>query len=239
MLRFLVSMIVTLEIVLMPVRGIRAEVGVRDSFTEARSRLVNEIREEGIKDETLLAVIGRVPRHLFVPERYRSVAYENHPVSIGKGQTISQPFVIAYMTEALHINSEDRVLEIGTGSGYQAAILGELAKEVYSIEIIESLGKNAELLLKSLHYKNIHVRIGDGFYGWPEMAPFNKIILTAAPAEIPSALIDQLAEGGLLIAPRGTEWQKLVIIKKNKGQLTERELLPVSFVPFTRKDRQE
>lgn len=237
MLRLISLIIVSLELCLMPIRGIRAEVESSDSFAVPRSRLVNEIREQGIRDEKVLEIIGRVPRHLFVPERYRSVAYSNHPVSIGEGQTISQPFIVAYMTEALKLTSDDRVLEIGTGSGYQAAVLGELAKEVYSIEIIESLGKNAEQLLKKLHYKNIHVRIGDGFYGWPEMAPFSKIILTAAPAEIPKALTDQLAEGGTLIAPRGDGWQELVMIKKQTGKLIEQELLPVSFVPFTREHK--
>lgn len=233
MLRLLLSIILFLEFFLMPIRGIHAEVDDSDSFAAARSRLVSEIRRQGIRDEKLLAIIGRVPRHLFVPERYRSDAYGNYPVSIGHGQTISQPFIVAYMTEALKLNSNDRVLEIGTGSGYQAAILGELAKEVYSIEIVASLGKNAERILKKLHYDNVHVRIGDGFYGWPEMAPFSKIILTAAPAEIPTALTDQLAEGGTLIAPRGEVWQNLILIKKEKGKLIERELLAVSFVPFT------
>jgi protein-L-isoaspartate(D-aspartate) O-methyltransferase len=233
MLRLIASLILTLEFFLMPTGGIYAEVDDSDSFAAARARLVDEIREQGIRDEKLLGIIGRIPRHLFVPERFRSLAYNNHPVLIGEGQTISQPFIVAYMTEALKLDSNDRVLEIGTGSGYQAAILGELAKEVYSVEIVESLGKKADRLLKKLHYKNVHVRIGDGFYGWPEMAPFSKIILTAAPAEIPTALTEQLAEGGTLIAPRGEAWQNLILIKKEKGKLIERDLLPVSFVPFT------
>lgn len=186
-------------------------------------------------DARVLAAMRKVPRHAFVPERQRHAAYRNRPLSIGAGQTISQPFIVALMTDLLAIGPDDKVLEIGTGSGYQAAVLGELAKDVYSIEIVEPLGKEAAAALARLGYANVHTRIGDGYKGWPEHAPFDSIIVTAAPDHVPPALIEQLKPGGRLVIPVGKLVQELVIITKNEdGTTTRQEIVPVQFVPLTR-----
>jgi len=155
-----------------------------------------QIKARGIRDCKVLEAMAKVPRHEFVPEAYRDMAYSDTPLPIGEGQTISQPYIVALMTEALELNPGDRVLEVGTGSGYHAAVLSEIAKEVYTIEIIESLGRTAEERLKRLGYKNVKVRIGDGYLGWQEYAPFDAIIVTCAPEHIPQPLVEQLAEGG-------------------------------------------
>ncbi len=205
-----------------------------DSWRHQRERMVREqIEARGVKNHRVLEAMRKVPRHLFIPEAYRNMAYEDTPVPIGEGQTISQPYIVAYMTEALKIQPTDRVLEVGTGSGYQAAILGELAAEVYTIEILPALGKRAAAVLAKLGYENVHVRIGDGYLGWPEEAPFDAIILTAAPPHIPEPLLQQLADGGRLIAPVGVDFQQLVLVRKKQGQLTRENLLPVRFVPMT------
>jgi protein-L-isoaspartate(D-aspartate) O-methyltransferase len=204
-------------------------------YTLDRERMVTEqIIARGISDQRVISAMLKVPRHLFVPENQRSLAYEDYPLPIGDGQTISQPYIVAYMTECLNLTSNDRVLEIGTGSGYQAAILAQIAHEVYTIEYIKSLGTRAQELFKQMNYSNIHVKIGDGYKGWPKYAPFNAIIVTCAPEKIPEPLIQQLSEGGRIIVPVGKEFsvQELVRGVKVKGKLETKTTLPVRFVPM-------
>ena len=201
-----------------------------------RLRMVEEqIKARGVKDERVLQAMKKVPRDLFVPQPYRESSYEDHPLPIGEGQTISQPFIVAFMTEAIDPKPDDRVLEIGTGSGYQAAVLGEVVKEVYSIEIIENLAKT----LDGLGYRNIHVKVGDGYKGWPDQAPFDAIVVTAAPREIPEPLVQQLKEGGRIIIPVGRQGgvQRLIKGVKKSGRLITEEVLAVRFVPMV-KDRE-
>ena len=201
--------------------------------------VAEQIRVRGIRDPRVLSAMERVPRHLFMPEAVRSEAYRDHPVSIGSGQTISQPYIVGFMSEALEIAPDHRVLEIGTGSGYQAAILGELAREVYTIEIVEPLAETARVTLAQLGYKNVHVRAGNGYAGWPEQAPFDRIMVTAAPDEVPPALIEQLKVGGLMAIPVGTFDQELRILKRTAGGLETLKTLPVRFVPMTGKDKRD
>lgn len=205
-----------------------------DPLSTARRQMVeNQIRGRGITDPRVLAAMERVARHRFVPGPYRSRAYADHPLPIGEGQTISQPYVVALMTEALALRGHEKVLEIGTGSGYQAAVLAELCRQVYTIEIFESLGRRAETTLKALEYDNIHVKVGDGYKGWPEHAPFDAVIVTCAPSHIPQPLKEQLAEGGRMILPVGPRHaQKLVRLTKQSGVLAEEEVIPVLFVPM-------
>ena len=199
-----------------------------------REKMVREqIEARGVTNRRVLTAMRKVPRHLFIPESHRDLAYEDSPVPIGSGQTISQPYIVAYMTEALRIKPTDRVLEIGTGSGYQAAVLAELASEVYTVEIQPELARRAASLLRTLGYTNVRVKIGDGYLGWPEEAPFDAIILTAAPPEVPEPLLGQLAEGGRLIAPVGIDFQQLALIRQKGGKLARENLLPVRFVPMT------
>jgi len=210
----------------------------RHAMEDARQKRVNmvdqQIRYRGIKDERVLQAMLAVPRELFVPEEYRDQAYEDYPLSIGHGQTISQPYIVAYMTEALHLSGDEKVLEIGTGSGYQAAVLSLCADSVFTIEIIEPLCLSAARLLKDLGYDNCHVRCGDGYAGWPKEAPFDAIIVTAAPREIPQTLVDQLARGGRMIIPVGSYYQHLVLITKDEeGRVARKKILPVRFVPMT------
>lgn len=196
-----------------------------------------QLRERGITDVRVLNAMTRVPRHLFVPEDERHAAYADRPLPIGFGQTISQPYVVGFMTQALDVRRSDVVLEIGTGSAYQAAILGELADRVYTIEIVPELAERAARTLADLDYRNVHVRAGDGYGGWPEHAPFSKIILTAAPEAVPDALVDQLAMGGTMILPVGPQFgdQELRILKRTpSGLITERSL-PVRFVPMVKR----
>lgn len=213
-------------------------IGAEQDPEAARSRraaLVRSIEEKGYaRGERVLDAMRRVPRHLFVPGAPLDQAYGDWPLGIGSGQTISQPGVVAEMTEALELGGAERILEIGTGSGYQAAILSLLAREVYTIEIVRELGERASARLRELGYTNVHVRIGDGYAGWPEKAPFDRVILTAAPPEVPGALLDQLAEGGILIAPVGEEHavQWLVRIRKKDGKLSRERLSLVRFVPM-------
>ena len=214
-------------------------IAAEDSFAPARQRMVAEQLLGPGRDITnarVLAAMGKVPRHEFVPERLRPMAYQDSPLPIGYNQTISQPYIVAFMTERLEPKATDRVLEIGTGSGYQAAVLSELVAEVNTIEIIEPLAKGAEETLRRLGYKNVHVRAGDGYKGWPEVAPFDGIIVTCAPDHIPKSLIEQLKEGGRMIIPVG-EWhdQKLYLLRKTGGRLEQKAVLPVRFVPMTRK----
>ena len=206
-----------------------------DPFSVRREAMVREqIAARGVKDPAVLATLRRVPRHEFVPERLRALAYEDHPLPIGEGQTISQPFIVAYMTELLRVKPGHRVLEIGTGSGYQAAVLAELGAEVYTIEIIDALATTARATFDRLGYQKINMRAGDGFLGWPEAAPFDGIIVTAAPSRVPQPLIDQLKPGGLLVVPEGRRDQELVVYAKTAGGKLRREaVLPVRFVPMT------
>jgi|Deesub1362B_J571_1020462.scaffolds.fasta_scaffold01135_3 protein-L-isoaspartate(D-aspartate) O-methyltransferase len=205
-----------------------------DPFARARERMVeDQIRARGIRDKRVLEAMLKVPRHEFVPESYRDLAYQDSPLPIGHGQTISQPYIVAYMTEKLQLDSADTVLEIGTGSGYQAAILAELASQVYTIEIIPELAQRAARTLKRLGYQNIKVKTGDGYVGWPEYAPFDAIIITAAPPEIPEPLIQQLKDGGRLIAPVGEDFQDLVLVTRRGDRLLKEHLIPVRFVPMT------
>ena len=197
----------------------------------------NQLQSRGIRDDAVLEVMRSVERHNFVPENYRDRAYSDGPLPIGHGQTISQPYIVAFMTEQLQVSSQHKVLEIGTGSGYQAAILGELAKHVFTIEIIPELAEGAKNILNHLSYKNITVRAGDGYKGWPEEAPFERIMVTAAPTEIPQTLIDQLAPGGRMILPVGAQFlvQYLWVIEKDdQGTVTKEKILPVRFVPMVK-----
>jgi protein-L-isoaspartate(D-aspartate) O-methyltransferase len=207
-----------------------------DGYRQHREKMVSrQIAARGIRGDSLLAAMRKVPRHRFIPEGYRAWAYADQPVPIGFDQTISQPYIVAYMTEALDLAPGDKVLEIGTGSGYQAAILAELANEVCTIEIVPELGRRAETLLTKLGYENIRCRIGDGYAGWPDAAPFDAIIVTAAPPRIPDALVEQLAAGGRMVVPVGPVGavQHLVKIEKDtQGLVKESYLLPVRFVPM-------
>ena len=197
----------------------------------------NDIATRGVKDARVLAAMRKVPRERFVPADLAARAYDDRPLPIGHGQTISQPFIVAHMTEALAIQPHHTVLEIGSGSGYQAAVLAELARTVYTIEIVPELARRAAATLQSLGYRNVQVREGDGYAGWPEHAPFDRIMVTAAPSEIPRPLIDQLAVGGRLVIPVGdqssTQW--LTVVDKTAKGVTQRRTIPVMFVPFTRK----
>jgi protein-L-isoaspartate(D-aspartate) O-methyltransferase len=205
-----------------------------DPYATARKEMVRtQLARRDITDLRVLQVMEKVPRHRFIPRAGWGEAYEDHPVRIGYGQTISQPYIVASMTQAVEPDPADRVLEIGTGSGYQAAVLAELVKEVYTIEIVEALGKRAGETLAEMGYKNIHVRVGDGYAGWPEHAPFDIIMLTAAPPKVPQPLFDQLAEGGILVAPVGIGTQDLMRYRKVEGHIRVEELYPVRFVPMT------
>lgn len=204
---------------------------------DLRRRLVSQIAAEGdVKNRRVLDALLKVPRHLFVPQASLVQAYEDEPFPIGHGQTISQPTTVAIMTQALELTGDERVLEIGTGSGYQAALLSVLAREVYSIELVADLGRSARARLKELGYANVHVRIGDGYKGWPEAAPFDRIVVTAAPPELPAPLAEQLREGGALVAPIGDEYeiQKLFRYRKVEGKLMREELASVRFVPMVK-----
>jgi protein-L-isoaspartate(D-aspartate) O-methyltransferase len=206
-----------------------------DAAAERRRMVEQQLRGRDIKDLRVLAAMEKVPRHLFVPENVRAQAYGDHPLPIGHGQTISQPYIVAFMTEALDVRPEHRVLEIGTGSGYQAAILGELAGEVYTMEIIEPLAQSARETLERLGYKNVHVRAGNGYEGWPEHAPYDRIMVTAAPEEVPPALVEQLKMGGLMAIPVGSYFQELRILRRTETGTETLRTLPVRFVPMTGK----
>ena len=195
--------------------------------------VVQQLQARGITDPRVLDAMRKVPRHELIPEENRGDAYGDHPVPMGEGQTISQPLIVAYMTECLELKGTEKVLEVGTGSGYQAAILGELAGEVYTIEIVPSLAKRAAADLTRLGYANVHVREGDGYRGWAEEAPFDGIIITAAPPRIPQPLLDQLAVGGRLVVPVGIDVQQLVRITRTETGFNEERLVPVRFVPMT------
>ena len=196
-----------------------------------------QLAARDIKSPRVLDAMRKVPRHEFVPEAYRLGAYSDSPLPIGYNQTISQPYIVAYMTEALEIQPTHTVLEIGTGSGYQAAVLGELARDVYTIEIVEPLATSARETLERLGYKNVHVRFGNGYLGWPEQAPFDRVMVTAAPDAVPQALIDQLKVGGLMAIPVGVGDQELRILRRTEKGLETLRTLPVRFVPMTGKPK--
>jgi protein-L-isoaspartate(D-aspartate) O-methyltransferase len=209
-----------------------------DPFKKRREELVSQsIEKRGVKDQAVLKSMKSVPRHSFVPENNVSRAYDDRPLGIGYGQTISQPFIVAYMTEAIQPKPEYKVLEVGTGSGYQAAVLAEIVEEVYTIEIIPELGNAATAKLKELGYKNVNVKVSDGYFGWPEHGPYDAIIVTAAAEFVPPPLIEQLKDGGKIIIPIGSPYmnQMLMLIEKKGKKITTKSLLPVVFVPFTRK----
>ncbi len=204
-------------------------------WREARERMVREqIAARGIHDPRLLEALRKIPRHLFVPPQFAASAYDDSPLPIGHGQTISQPYVVAFMSEALELKPQDKALEIGTGSGYQAAVLALLAREVYSIEIIEPLAQEASERLVRLGYKNVRVRVGDGYLGWPEAAPFDAIVVTAVTDHVPPALVEQLRPGGRLVLPLGGGWeQNLVRVRRTSKGVTQETILPsVLFVPM-------
>src|SRR5438067_5484468 len=206
---------------------------VADLASERQRMVHGQLMSRGVRDKRVLAAFSKVPREEFVPQDSRAASYTDQPLPIGYGQTISQPYIVAFMTEQLHPSSGDRVLEIGTGSGYQAAVLAGLVGEVYSIEIIESLEETAEATLQRLGYKNVHVKVGDGYKGWPKHAPFDSIIVTCAPERVPQPLIDQLKEGGRMIIPVGAKFaQELYLLDKKDGRLEQSAVLPVRFVPM-------
>ncbi len=212
-----------------------SNLSAQDPYAEKRQEMVNhDLKARGIKDKKVLEVMARLPRHLFVDRSLRSTAYADHPLPIGEGQAISQPYVVALMTEALKLKSSDRVLEIGTGSGYQATVLAEIVKEVYTVEIRKSLAETATQRLSNLGYKNVKVRLGDGYLGWEEYAPFDAIIITASVNHIPPPLINQIKEGGRLILPLGSTvyQQTLTLVTKEKGELNIEQMGPVVFVPM-------
>ena len=203
-------------------------------FAALREAMVaRQLRARDVTDARVLQAMERVPRHLFVPADLRDHAYGDHPLPIGLEQTISQPYIVAFMTQALEVEAQDRVLEVGTGSGYQAAVLGELASEVFSIEILPALADHAREALIEQDYRNVTVRAGDGYFGWPENAPFDGIMVTAAPDHVPPALVDQLAVGAHLVMPVGDDYQELVRITRQADGTTLERLLPVRFVPMT------
>jgi protein-L-isoaspartate(D-aspartate) O-methyltransferase len=206
----------------------------QDVYAEERELMVKtQIEPRGVKDKLVLDAMRKVPRHLFVPESFRQRAYSDGPLPIGEGQTISQPYIVALMTELLGLKGGEKVLEIGTGSGYQAAILAEIVDQVYTIEIICSLAETAEERLKQMGYENITVRCADGYQGWNEHAPFDGIIVTAAPDHIPQPLVDQLKVGGRLVIPVGDIYQELMVITKTETGIKKMNAIPVRFVPMT------
>jgi protein-L-isoaspartate(D-aspartate) O-methyltransferase len=230
-----------LLLILLSCTGGRAQRGQdADERAAERRRMVDDqLRGRDIRSGRVLDAMLAVPRHLFVPEPQRAYAYSDSPLPIGHAQTISQPYIVAFMTEALAIEPGHTVLEIGTGSGYQAAILSRLAKDVYSIEIIDALAERARATLAQLSYHNVRVRTGNGYLGWPEHAPYDRIMVTAAPDEVPAALVDQLRIGGLMAIPVGTARQELRILRRTAGGLETLKTLPVLFVPMTGKPKPE
>lgn len=208
----------------------------KDFYRSRREGMVEkQIKARGIRDERVLKVLSKVPRHLFVPPDYRSQAYGDYPLPIGYNQTISQPYIVALMTELLRPDSNKKILEIGTGSGYQAAVLAKLVEQVYTIEIVKELAESSKMLLQNMGYDNVKVKEGDGYGGWPEYAPFDGIIVTAAPPQIPSPLVDQLKVGGIMVVPVGDFFQNLLVLEKTEDGMKRRNVIPVRFVPMTGK----
>lgn len=224
---------IILGLVLFPENSLAFEIRKDNNFSEKRESMVTQqIEARGISDKKVLAAMRKVKRHLFVPYLWRRNAYQDSPLPIGYSQTISQPYIVAFMTEAAALKGKEKVLEIGTGSGYQAAILAEIVKEVYTIEILKPLADEVLIRLSDLGYKNIKVRHGDGYLGWEEHAPFDVIIVTAAPDDVPQKLIQQLKVGGRMVIPIGSFFQELYLITKREGAIEKEALLPVRFVPM-------
>jgi protein-L-isoaspartate(D-aspartate) O-methyltransferase len=204
-----------------------------DDFVAQRENMVEtQIRVRGVSDERVLAALKKVPRHLFVPEGLRLLAYGDEPLPIGEGQTISQPYIVAYMTEALELSGGERVLEIGTGSGYQTAVLAEIVRQVFTVELLGALSEKARALLQELGYSNIHFKVGDGTWGWEENGPFDAIVVTAGASAIPPRLEEQLAPKGRMIIPVGSGFQELYLITRGRRDFRKKKLLPVRFVPL-------
>ncbi len=202
---------------------------------KANSMVKYQIEKRGITNTAVLQVMRNTPRHLFVPPALSTMAYNDYPLPIGEEQTISQPYIVALMTDLLALKGDEKILEIGTGSGYQAAVLSQLVDSVYTIEIVESLANSAKIRLDNLNYKNVVVKYGDGYKGWPSVAPFDAIIVTAAPKKVPQTLIDQLKVGGHIVIPVGDRWQELQLITKiNKNKIKKKTIIPVRFVPMVR-----
>lgn len=211
-----------------------------DSASALREEMVrNQLERRGVRDPRVLKVMRRVPREKFVPEEYKERAYDDGALPIGYGQTISQPYIVAFMTEALALKGTERVLEIGTGSGYQAAVLAELVPEVYSIELIEPLARRAEKILTDLGYTRVKIKVGNGYEGWPEHAPYDAIMVTAAPEEVPQILLEQLKMDGRMIVPLGTWSQDLILVKKTPKGIVKQNLLPVRFVPMVNEPKEK
>ncbi len=214
----------------------------QDDYESLRNKMVDrQIKQRGVTHQATLEAMREVPRHRFVPDHLRPHAYEDRPLSIGEGQTISQPYIVAYMTAAIKPDKDDKVLEIGTGSGYQAAVLSDIVDEVYTIEIVPELARQAKHRFQQMGYKNIHARQGDGYAGWPSEAPFDAIVVTAAPEEVPRPLIDQLKDGGKMIIPVGPRFrvQSLKLLTKKGDKIKRKDLFPVRFVPFTREEEED
>jgi protein-L-isoaspartate(D-aspartate) O-methyltransferase len=221
--------------------GCRQQTPPPSDFGAQRQRMVEQqLKSRGIKDERVLAAMAKVPREKFIPADARADAYGDGPLPIGYDQTVSQPYIVAFMTEQLGPKPSDRVLEIGSGSGYQAAILAELVTNVYTIDIVEPLAKSAQATLQRLGYKNVHIKVGDGYKGWPEEAPFDAIIVTCAPENVPQPLVEQLQDGGRMVIPVGERFaQQLYLLEKKNGQLKESATLPVRFVPMLREKKRQ
>ncbi len=228
-------------ILIMENSGCRAADKNAEEFTKLREKMVKaQIQRRGVTDKKVLEAVLKVERHRFVPVSQQFHAYDDRPLGIGEGQTISQPYIVALMTDVLELDNTKKVLEVGTGSGYQAAVLGEICDSVFTIEIIEKLGKRSQKLLADLGYDNIYVKIGDGYKGWEKHGPFDGIIVTCAPSHIPPPLIDQLAENGKMVIPVDVDFgQDLVLMTKENGEVTQKSVIPVRFVPMTKEDGSE
>lgn len=225
------SIVIFLSVLLSPTAW------AQEDYASRRARMVSEqLQARDIDDSLVLNAMRRVPRHEFIPDDYKAYAYHDRALPIGEGQTISQPYIVAYMTQILGVQPEEKILEIGTGSGYQAAVLSELGKKVFTIEIVEPLGRAAQERLSRLGYENVAVRIGDGYNGWPEAAPFDAIMVTAGAEELPEPLMEQLADGGRMVIPIGPHGgvRQLTLITREKGSFRSEKLMPVRFVPFIR-----
>ncbi len=241
MIKNAISIIMCGVIIIMGTNGCRAADKNAEEFAKLRAKMVKtQIQRRGVTDKKVLEALLKVERHRFVPVSQQFHAYEDRPLGIGEGQTISQPYIVALMTEVLELDNTKKVLEVGTGSGYQAAVLGEICDSVFSIEIIEKLGKQAQKLLADLGYDNVYVKIGDGYKGWKKYGPFDGIIVTCAPSHIPPPLIDQLAENGKMVIPVDVDFgQDLVLMTKENGEVTQETVTGVRFVPMTKEDGSE